>query len=110
MFVYRSNRSERLVDEVAQVLRRPLADPLAPEFVVVQSKGMERWLAMQLSERLRVCANAQFPFPRRMLERIFGCVLSERRREAPDADAFDEATLTWAIAALLPARLSEPVF
>ena len=96
MFLYRSNRSERLVDALAEVVRQPLSSPLAPERIVVQSKGMERWLAMQLSRRLRVFANAEFPFPRHLLERAFDAVLGPRDPALP---AWDERTLLWSIAA-----------
>jgi exodeoxyribonuclease V gamma subunit len=107
MFLYRSNRSERLVDALAEVVRRPLSSPLAPERIVVQSKGMERWLAMQLSRRLRVFANAEFPFPRHLLERAFDRVLGRRDPALP---AWNERTLLWSVAALLPALLSDPAF
>jgi exodeoxyribonuclease V gamma subunit len=107
MFLYRSNRSERLADKLAEVLRQPPANPLAPELIVVQSRGMERWLAMELSQRLGVFANAQFPFPRHLLERISHLVLGEPPEAA---SAFGERALMWAVAALLPERLSEPAF
>jgi exodeoxyribonuclease V gamma subunit len=107
MFLYRSNQSERLVDQLAEVVRRPQRDPFAAELIVVQSKGMERWLAMELSQRLRVCANAKFPFPRHLLSSLFDTVLGE----APEATAaWGEQALTWTLAALLPAHLRDPEF
>ena len=54
MFVVRSNRAERLVDHLAEVLREPLSDPFTAERVAVQSRGMERWLSQELAARLRV--------------------------------------------------------
>ena len=48
-----SDRLERLAECLAEDLRRdPLRDPFAPEIVVVQNRGMERWLSMRLAERL----------------------------------------------------------
>jgi exodeoxyribonuclease V gamma subunit len=127
--LYRSNRSERLVDMLAQVVQRPLSDPLSPELIVVQSKGMERWLAMQLSLRLRVWGNAQFPFPRHLLERVFDAAPGEAAGASAESigtapaltpsgiaervrggAAFDERVLMWTVAALLPAHTGEPAF
>jgi exodeoxyribonuclease V gamma subunit len=59
LHLHRSNRSELLVDALADVLRQPVADPFAAEVIAVQSKGMERWLALELSARLGVLANAR---------------------------------------------------
>jgi exodeoxyribonuclease V gamma subunit len=47
MYVHRSNGTETLVDALARVVSRPLADPLAPESIVVQGRGMERWLSTE---------------------------------------------------------------
>ncbi|MFI5308670.1 MAG: exodeoxyribonuclease V subunit gamma, partial [Polyangiales bacterium] len=102
MFLYRSNRSERLVDALAEVVRTPQRNPLAPELIVVQSKGMERWLALELSQRLGVFANAQFPFPRHLLGQLSAAALGEPR---DGGTGFDERTLSFAIAALLPSLL-----
>lgn len=107
MFVHRSNRSERLVDALASIVRAPLSDALAPEVIVVHSKGMERWLAMQLSQRLGVFANGQFPFPRHVIEQLEDLVLGDASERAA---AFDPRATSWAIAALLPAQLSDPAF
>ena len=107
MFLHRSNRSERLVDELAEVVRAPLRDPFAPELIAVQSKGMERWLALELSARLPVWANARYPFPRHLLDAVFDAVLGE----APELHApFAEQALSWSIAAQLPGLLAAPGF
>jgi exodeoxyribonuclease V gamma subunit len=105
--LHRSNRSERLVDALAAVLRRPLHDPFAPDIVAVQSKGMERWLAFELSARLGVLANAKWPFPRHLLSQVLDAVLGE---EPEAAEAFSEQAMTLSLAALLPSRLHEPGF
>ena len=40
--MYTSNRLEILAKQLATVVQTPLADPLSPEIIVVQSRGMER--------------------------------------------------------------------
>lgn len=66
MQYHRSNRSERLVHVLAELLARP-ADPLVPDTVVVHSRGLECWLSMQLAQRLGVCASVDFRFPDEVL-------------------------------------------
>jgi exodeoxyribonuclease V gamma subunit len=105
MFVYQSNRAERLVDELARVVS-DARDPFARETVVVQSKGMERWVAMELSRRLSIWANAEFPFPRQLVERVATAALGSEG----DAGLFAPGVLTWAVAARLPELLERPAF
>lgn len=107
MRIYRSNRAERLIDALAVVLRQPLADPLAAEHVIVQSRGMERWLSMQLSQRLGIAANLSFPFPRHLIDRAFDAVLGEAPEQAAP---FGREALVWSVAAILGERLEEPAF
>ena len=53
----------------------PLDDPFAKEVVAVPTRGMERWLTQRMSECLGatpgrsdgVCANVDFPSPRRLV-------------------------------------------
>jgi hypothetical protein len=64
MIVHRSNRTEVLVDALAELVAVPPEDPFAPETIVVQGRGMARWLSLELAGRLGVWANPAFPFPR----------------------------------------------
>ena len=109
MIVHRSNRIEALVDALADVVARPLASPFAPEWIAVQGRGMERWLAMELARRRGIWANPAFPFPRAVIQRVAAGVLGEPA-EAAAADVFDPDTLLWAIAAALPNRVSRTAF
>jgi exodeoxyribonuclease V gamma subunit len=111
MRVHRSNRIENLVDGLADLVKAPPADPFARECIVVQGRGMERWISMELARRLGVWANPDFPFPRAIIERAIAAVA-----DAPDgaADAapnpFEPEALMWAVAALLPEHLQRPEF
>src|SRR5262245_51181120 len=64
LHVHRSDRADGLVEALRGLLAEPPADPFAPELVCVPTRGMERWLTQQLSNRLGICANVDFPFPR----------------------------------------------
>jgi exodeoxyribonuclease V gamma subunit len=105
--VYRSNRVEVLADALAELLRRPAGDPMAPETVVVHSQAMERWLAMTLSERLGVCANVEFPFPEKVVLHAFSAVLGE---PVEGLAAWTPERLQWSVLATLPQHLDDPQF
>lgn len=121
MLVYRSNRTEVLVEALGDVLAVPVGPPLEPESVVVQSRGMERWLSMQLARRIGVWTNARFPFPRNFVETAFLAALPDLRESShgPDdaggasasvADPYAPEALVWSVLAVLPAFLERPSF
>jgi exodeoxyribonuclease V gamma subunit len=104
--VFTGNRLETLVEALAELLRTPLSSPLDQEIIVVQSKGMERWVSMELAERHGVCANCRFPFPNAFIRDIFRTVL----HGSPEPSLFDPEVLTWRIMKALPSLMHEPAF
>lgn len=103
---YTGNRLEILADRLAECIRRPLSSPLTPEIIVVQSKGMERWLSMEIARRHGVCANIRFPFPNAFLDELFRIMLPEYG-EAP---VYDPEITAWRIMRALPECLDIPEF
>jgi len=65
-----SNRMEVLVDSLAVTLQKPLASAFTKEVIVVQSRGMQRWLSMELAARFGVWANGHYPFPNAMVQEL----------------------------------------
>jgi exodeoxyribonuclease V gamma subunit len=106
-YVHRSNRTERLVDALASVVAQPQADVLAPEWIVVSSPGMERWLSMQLAQRVGVWANPQFPFPRKLIDTL---MLSALGQPAEQPSGYEPTCLLFSIAQLLGTSLADPRF
>jgi len=104
--VYAGNRLESLAETLAEIIQRPLSSPLTPEMIVVQSRGMERWVSMQLAAHNRICANIHYPFPNAFLHDVFNTMLSD----VPDNTPFDPDILTFRIMKLLPASLGQPEF
>jgi len=96
---------ELLVETFAETLTSP-ADPFAPEIIVVQSKGLQRWLAMELAKRFGVWANCEYPFPNKCVRDLFRLVV----REIPETSPFEPSLMRWRIMRLLPAQLESPVF
>lgn len=107
VFVYKSNRVERLLPRLTALLKTPSGDPFAPEVVVVHSKGMERWLAMQIGQSLGICANMRFPFPGRIVQEAFEAALGDR---AERIDDWRPESLVWTIQKVLPPLLEDPDF
>lgn len=107
MHIYRANRVESLLDSLADVLREPLSSPLAPECIVVQSKGMATWLAMQLSGRFGVWANPDFPHPRQFIQRVLRATLGE---EGDLVQRYSRERLALVICTLLDDSLLDPDF
>lgn len=104
--VYNSNRMENLVEALAGVVSEPLASPFLPEMIVVQSKGLQRWLAMELSSRFGVWANCEYPFPNSIVWRLFKSIMPEK----PDTAPFSPEIMRWRISAILPRLLEREEF
>jgi exodeoxyribonuclease V gamma subunit len=75
-----------------------LASATVPEIILVQSRGMERWLSLEMARRLGICTNIRFPFPNRFVEELFSAVLPD----LAGSRAFDADVLTWRIIGQLP--------
>jgi exodeoxyribonuclease V gamma subunit len=102
LFLYTSNRMEILAEHLAQIIRTPLPSPLSPEIVVVQSRGMERWISMALAEFNGINANCSFPFPNAFLESIFKKI----QPDLPEISPFDPANLTFRLMRIIPTCLN----
>lgn len=108
--IYTSNRMERLVDDLESVVRAPRPAPSTPftkEIIVVQSKGMQRWLSMELARRIGVWANCEFPFPNKIVEDLFSALLPDCPAESP---AFRPDVMTWSLMGLLHDSSGRPGF
>lgn len=102
-----SNRMERLAVALADLLRQPSGAPLEAETIVVQSRGMERWLALQIARRNGVCGNLEFPFPNAFLERL---AEAAGIRRADEPSPFDPETLAFRLFALFGELPGEDAF
>ncbi len=101
-----SNRMEILLEELAGVVSVPLRSPLESEVIVVQSKGMERWLAQQLSRWFGIWANCIFPFPNRVILDLFKGVF----KEVPDDVLYSKDFMAWRIFRLFHRCIGTPEF
>jgi exodeoxyribonuclease V gamma subunit len=104
--LYTSNRMEILAVLLADVLKLPLNQPLASEIILVQSKGMERWLSMELSKRHGICANVRFPYPIHFIHGLF----QEMSPELPEHSPYEPMIMAWDIMGVIPSLLDHPGF
>ncbi|HEY5196032.1 MAG TPA: exodeoxyribonuclease V subunit gamma [Solirubrobacteraceae bacterium] len=110
--IHRSERADGLVDALGLLLADPLPDPFAPEVVAVPSRGMERWLTQRLSSTLGaspgrrdgVCANIDFPFPRR----LSGDAVATASGIDPALDPWLPERAVWPLLEVIDACLAEP--
>ena len=100
-----SNRTEELVGHLAAELARPGPRPLAPEWILIQGSGMERFLSLRLAGLLGVAANLRFPFPGRFIDDLLARAVGKEGAAGPDL-----RRLAFRLAAVIPAELNRPEF
>ena len=101
------NRLEELARVLAVRTRTRPVDPFTPEVVVIQSRGMERWLALEIARYTGIAANLNFPFPEAFLRTVFEKILPE----VPDETPFRREAMVLGVYALLPGLMSaDPSF
>ncbi len=112
LHVHRAERADGLVGALGALLREPLPDPFAAEAVAVPTRGMERWLTQRMSGCLGVtegrmdgvCANVDFPSPRRLL----GDAVAAASGVDPDGDPWLVEHVVWPLLDVVDACLGEP--
>ncbi|MEI6206782.1 MAG: exodeoxyribonuclease V subunit gamma [Desulfuromonadales bacterium] len=91
--IHTSNRMEILLDHLAAVLSEPVGPVLSPETIVVQSRGMERWISMELAKKFGVWGNCVFPFPNAFVWELFAATMPDIGK----SEAFETEILTWRV-------------
>jgi exodeoxyribonuclease V gamma subunit len=112
LHVHRAERTDGLVEALSGLLARPPRDPFAREVVSVPTRGMERWLAQRMSHRLGtsagqgdgVCANVDFPSPRRLV----GEAVAVASGISADEDPWLPERAVWVLLDVLDSCLHEP--
>ena len=112
LHIHRSDRADGLVEALAALLGKPPDDPFAREIVAVPTRGMERWLTQRLSARLGatagrrdgVCANVEFPSPRRLV----GDAVATASGIDADTDPWLPERSVWPLLEVVDGSLHEP--
>jgi len=91
---------ESLMDHLVALLSKPVQDPLTPEIIGIQSRGMEHYVCRKLAAGHGICAHMQFVFPDHLIDTMLAKIAST---ETSPADPYDDDDLLWAIASVLQA-------
>jgi exodeoxyribonuclease V gamma subunit len=106
LYLYQSNRLEQLgamFTTMAQAV--PLSDPFQPEVVMVQSRGMGRWISLAAARASGIAAHFDFVLPAAYAWRLMRAALPG----LPEQSAFSPDILVWRLTGLLP-TLEQAVF
>src|SRR4051794_2554390 len=111
LHVHRAERADALVDALRELLASPPSDPFAAEVVAVPTRGMERWLTQRMAARLGaspgradgVCANVEFPSPRRLVRDAVAAASGIE----PDEDPWLPERMVWPLLEVVDASLGE---
>jgi exodeoxyribonuclease V gamma subunit len=108
LHIFVSNRLEVLVRRLAREISQPSGSAasavLRPETIVIQSRGMERWLALELARQLGICAHCVFPFPNAFLQEFLDRLLPHK----PAERIFEREAMALGIMQRLPEFSSRP--
>ncbi|MEA1967545.1 MAG: exodeoxyribonuclease V subunit gamma, partial [Thermodesulfobacteriota bacterium] len=90
--IYTGNRLENLMERLAESLRENPLPPMEKEIIVVQNKGMERWINLEIARENSIAANIDFPFPKAFVYNLF-----QNFFDLPEESVFSPEVMTWKI-------------
>ncbi|MEM7383652.1 MAG: exodeoxyribonuclease V subunit gamma [Verrucomicrobiota bacterium] len=97
--VVSSNRMENLAGALVESLRQPLVSPFQKEVILVHSRGIQRWISLQLAGAFGISANVDFPFPVPYLTDLMVESLPDWGPE--EGRVFHPEVLTWSLMGLV---------
>jgi len=107
--IYTSNHMEILAQELARIVRDPLPPPLVPEIIVVQSRGMERWVSMEIVKKIIPDLPEDSPFdPVIMTFKIMNVFVKKIIPDLPEDSPFDPVIMTFKIMNVLQSSIDLP--
>jgi len=103
LHLYTSNRLETLQEKMAARFKHHPLPPLQKEIIIVQSRGMERWLNLEIARQNGICAHVEYLFPKVFVYQLFRQVL-----DIPETTPYNPEINTWRILKLLPELMRQP--
>jgi exodeoxyribonuclease V gamma subunit len=85
---------EVLIQALADVTARVPEDPLAPEWICIQSRGMKQWISLELAKIRGISARLNFLFPGELIQHFLD-------QQHPDQPVLNVDALVWAVYAQL---------
>ncbi|KAE9542187.1 exodeoxyribonuclease V subunit gamma [Ursidibacter maritimus] len=105
--VYHSDQLDLQKELLIHILQEdPNPNPLESETILVQSLGMAQWLQIQISDRLGIAGNINFPYPTSFLWQQYRLLFPE----LPKENIFERDAMIWRLMRLIPNYLEHPSF
>ena len=98
--LFLSNRLENLADALIQQLADSNRSPLATDTILVQSRGMARWLNLRIADRTGIQMNIQYLYPRALIDQLTEAVVNNSQSDS--LASFSPNALFWRIYQQLP--------
>ena len=95
--LFTSNRLEKLAELLAGTLETPLSSPLKQEVILIQSRGMQRWITLKLAEHFGSWSCSEFPFPNSFVSGLFSTVMPD----VTESPLFQRDVMVWRIRSVL---------
>lgn len=106
LYLHTGNSLKRLSERLTGLIRENRTEnPFEPETILVQSRGMQRWLSMRIAENLGIFSNCRFPFPNSFIQDLFERTLGVR----PDK-GYSPGSLTFSVMAAIETMIENPLF
>ncbi len=90
--LYTGNRLETLQQKLTRQLQAKPLPPLQREIVIVQSKGMQRWLSLEIARQCGICAHLEYLFPKAFVYSLFRQIA-----QLPETSPYAPEIMTWLI-------------
>ena len=100
MRVIACHRIEALAERFGEVIAEVHTDPMAPEVVLVHSRGMGTWLTQQVARTYGVCANVRFAYPKSFIPEIITSCLNVNPEDT--VARWRPEALVWRLIDVLP--------
>ena len=110
-----SNRLEILSERLAKKVKEPLgtigsfspqSQSLLPEIIIIQSRGMERWVSMEIARHNGICANCLFPFPNHFWHELSRKIIPD----LPKTSSFETDIMKFKLMNLIPKHINTKGF
>lgn len=106
----RGARLDRLLDAMLAAMAASPLPPLQQEIVVIQGRGLDRWISQQAALRQGGWGFVETLFPRPFLLRAFASVLDDAAPTVSIEDGVARLELELRVAGCLPGLLDDPRF
>ena len=103
LVLHRGNDLDALVDALATLPPIDPPDPFEPETIILQTRGMERWLSMRLAEKRDIFAHGRFLSFDDLLDELMTALVP-----TPRAEHWRPGQLLWRIAEVLRGARTDP--